>query len=522
MRGGTRLGAGFETEFAPAVASFEGTDWIAWKDISTGSIWWSMVEYRDDGGVVVFDVRENLAGAATSAGPALTAFKGRLYMAWKGEGQDERIFISSGPELYAPGSGVLEWSPQRLGPAAAMTGGSPALGATDSTLFLLWKEAGSGWHIWLSTSTDGVTWSVPERLPPAGGTSDTPALASIGDVLYVAWKAEPGDRRIFWSKCVAGVWEEQRQVEGLGGTSAGPGLCVDPEGNLRLVWKGEIGDTRLFSSFLTSPLSNLDWTPQQLILDAASSARPALASPSGGMAWRGVGDDFGIYVGQSDSVTPPIPRRPTNLTPANANFTEPATLRWTDPAAGTVGRAQEFEFYVGVNDVIYPPNATGPTVGVDPYSNPIDIPAGQIQWGVRGVNNSGPGPWASVSFANDPGPVIVVTRVGSTNDFVVTGKGFTPNGPVHVEVRTAIAGGTQPIETSAPADGNGDLNPSVSLNCGPTCASAGGGKLLFQLTDETSGHVSNVVTEDSASDSDRRVTRRIDTHPAQAPTEDHS
>ncbi len=119
-------------------------------------------------------------GIGTSVGPSLAVFNGRLYMAWKGELGDQRLFYSN---------------------------------------------------------FDGSSWAAQQLIP--GFSSEGASLAVFNSALYAAWKGELGDQRLWWSSFNGMAWAAQQQVPGVF-SSVGPSLAVFNSA-LYAVWKGELG-----------------------------------------------------------------------------------------------------------------------------------------------------------------------------------------------------------------------------------------------------------------------------------------
>jgi hypothetical protein len=322
------------TSDSPAAVTYESTDWIAWKGWTTDDygIYFTQITY-ENGNVSSSTATAQVPGVGTSAGPALAVFKNsQIFMAWKGQASDERIWVTDAALAGSVVSGFLSWVPQRLGPSPAGTDAGPALAATEEALFIVWKGRGAAAdaaQIWWSQSPDGVHWSPQSAITQVGETTDTPALAAVGNTLFMAWKGGQGDDRIFWSKCSDGQnWSPQLPVAGVGATTCGPALAALSGGSLRLVWKGRgdgridptVGDSRIFFTSLDSPLTNVNWkTPQQMVDGANSYCRLAIASTSGCLAWMGpfpAGGLWGpVYAGLIATLgVPPPPPPPPPLT----------------------------------------------------------------------------------------------------------------------------------------------------------------------------------------------------------------
>jgi hypothetical protein len=326
-----QLVPGITTSAGPAIVVDGESYVLAWKGASGSGLYWGSCPVSDE--VYQWTDHHQIDGVGTSAGPALACFKGRIYMAWKGEGTDEGIYMSVHDSLPSTSA----WAAQTRVPGVGGTSDAPALAATGDALFLAWKAEPGDDRIFWSKSSDGKTWTPQQPVPGVGGTSSAPALTAYGDTVYLAWKAEPGDNRLFWSKCTDGAnWAPQSVVKGAGGTSTGPALGTGSTGIVHLAWKGE-ADSRIWTNHLESGGS-----PQQWIPVVETSDRPALASQPAGsnatilLAWKGASDDK-VWVGPLDSLAAQKPPAPDMLVwsapetgfgsgPTDASFSAGLTL----------------------------------------------------------------------------------------------------------------------------------------------------------------------------------------------------
>ena len=116
----------------------------------------------------------------TSASPVVVRFDSKLWRAWKGEGEDTRIFISScSGSTWTAGIPIPEIS----------TGAPPALASMASELFRMWWDEHDDTIHW-AKSRDGVSWRLQESLPDRRNANTPPASG-----LYLAWKAKPIESR---------------------------------------------------------------------------------------------------------------------------------------------------------------------------------------------------------------------------------------------------------------------------------------------------------------------------------------
>jgi hypothetical protein len=282
---------------APAVATDGKTYFLAWKGQSDQTIWWTSCPATTGQNSYDWAPQKQIPNAASSAGPALTCLNGKVWIAWKGEDKDTRIFLASLEDsTWSPGVPV----------SGIGTSTAPALGATwakdpsnsvqfPPMLFLSWKGESDD-QIYLSKSSDGNAWSQQAKVPGAL-SSDTPALIGYNGALTIAWKGA-SDNSIWWggwsgASTDKAEWGGASIVAADFLTSAGPALAVDKDQNIILVWKGQSDATVLESSFNPSIGT---WTPQTRILVIDTADRPAMASQYPAvsdilLAWKGSSTD---------------------------------------------------------------------------------------------------------------------------------------------------------------------------------------------------------------------------------------
>jgi hypothetical protein len=278
----------YQQEQVPNVATSAGPAWVvngsktllAWKgEGNDPGIYWSTTSaLKPNANSNQYDwaPQQKVPNVGTSAGPALANLKGVVYMAWKGEGADTRIFLS---KLDSNGA----WTPQQI-VAGIGTSEGPALAVTSNTLYLAWKGE-QDTRIFCSKSTDGTTWS-PQAQVPGVGTSAGPALASDGvGSMYLAWKGE-SDSFIWWSKCSDGKnWTSQ--LRGPAGAIAGPALTVDGNKAKWLAWSGNYNFIPLVPKSFGVPVAcfstlvdeqNNKWSSGAGRLGFGTGMQPALLS----------------------------------------------------------------------------------------------------------------------------------------------------------------------------------------------------------------------------------------------------
>jgi hypothetical protein len=247
----------------------------------------------------------------TSGIPAVARFNGKIYLAWKGVDASAAIWFSTLNEdggTWAPAQ-QLTW-----GKNFALTTHSPSLSSNGSRLYLAWKGGANDNRIFFCTLTAGGTWSA-EGVVPNAATTLEPSLGSDGKgTMYLAWKDQAANR-IWWTKSVEGAPWTANQQGPAGPMNSAPSIGVDVNAVKWLAWagtapvnptvaysfppsSGDITPYVCFSKLVDEP-TNV-WTSATGHVVAQSMNRPALLSTGtvGGMvAWAGIADNdvSGLY-----------------------------------------------------------------------------------------------------------------------------------------------------------------------------------------------------------------------------------
>jgi len=259
------------------------------------------------------------ADFATTAAPAVAFVKGRVFVAWKGFDADTRIWWSS----YSLSEKV--WTDQVI--AADIDGvtfgtsDGPAFAAVGDTIVMAWKGQGDDTRIWTST-LDLVkkAWSPQTALAGADkvqfGTSARPALANLNGRLVLAWRGS-GDPNLWYSihDPATNQWSNQEMARGPDGnayaSSHGPALAATGA-EVVMAWKGAKDDVNIWQSTLTLATGRPVWANQQKSsgdgVQFGAAEQPALAGNQYGVAmtWHGSGD-LSIWYSVND--TKPNPNR---------------------------------------------------------------------------------------------------------------------------------------------------------------------------------------------------------------------
>ncbi len=287
---------GASTTAAPAVTCNDKNYFLAWIEPDQ-SLWWTTSPATAKQDTFNFEKPKKIIDAASSEGPSLNFFAGKVWMAWKGEGTDARIFLASlDGSTWSAGAPIT----------GVGTSSSPAMAVTESVLYLAHKGESDN-RIYFSKSSDGKTWSADAAIEGAL-TSDAPALVGYGGTVYLGFKGASDDSLWLATYTEAKGWGTAVQLPyEYFASSNGPALAVGNTGNLHIAWKW--ANFSAVQSVMISPGTVIDsstsWPAWDQAAIVQTSARPALASqPSANtymmLALKGNGQD--VWVGSLDGL----------------------------------------------------------------------------------------------------------------------------------------------------------------------------------------------------------------------------
>jgi len=219
---------------APALASADSALFIAWKGSDNANLNVATVALDPVSGAPTGIINKVILGDTSPVRPALAVLNGNVYLAWKGDGNDNlNVMVSTDagasfgnkktlPETspVAPtlgtddGSLFIGWkgdgndnlnvavvdidestgAPTGLSDKATLGDTSPlnpALAGLSGNLFIGWKGDGNDNLNLMFSADDGQTFA--DKLTSAETSSDAPALASDGSMLFIAWKGDGND-----------------------------------------------------------------------------------------------------------------------------------------------------------------------------------------------------------------------------------------------------------------------------------------------------------------------------------------
>ena len=177
------------SDHSPTITFFDGRLFIAWKGSGNDNLNVAFSQPLSDGVKPIFDLeRKHISGETSDNGPTLAAHRGALFIGWKGSGNDNLNVAEV--ELRDLGGGNVEI----VGIVNKLilsdtSSEAPALASHDGKLFIAWKGSGN----------DNLNLMYSELFPPVSFRTDlkhisqetsdaAPALASHRGKLFIGWK----------------------------------------------------------------------------------------------------------------------------------------------------------------------------------------------------------------------------------------------------------------------------------------------------------------------------------------------
>jgi len=214
--------------------------------------------------------------------PALASLNGRMYIGWKGDGNDNlNVMVSTdNGQTFHNKFTSGETSPQ-----------APALAAHNGNLFISWKGDGNDQLNVAIVNLDaaGNPTGFSNKVILGDTSPLSPSLASVNGNLYLAWRGDGNDQlnvmvsrdngHTFGSKFVSGETSTEAPVLGTF------------NGSLMISWKGDGNDNLNVARVNTNPAPT--GFSNKVTLGDTSPRSPALAELNGRLyiAWKGDGND---------------------------------------------------------------------------------------------------------------------------------------------------------------------------------------------------------------------------------------
>jgi len=219
---------------SPALASDLTTLYIAWKGSGNDNLNVATVALDPGSGAPTGIVNKTILGETSPVRPALAVLNGAIYLAWKGDGNDNLNVSVSTDGGATFGNKFISGE---TSPAA------PALGVNDGSLFIGWKGDGND-NLNVAVVDIDESTGVPTGFSNKVTLGDTsplnPTLARLNGYLFLGWKGDGNDN--------LNLMFSQDDGQTFGGKMISPETSPDApavashNGNLFFAWKGDGND----------------------------------------------------------------------------------------------------------------------------------------------------------------------------------------------------------------------------------------------------------------------------------------
>jgi hypothetical protein len=284
------------TTHAPGVTSHNGQLVLSWKgsgnQLNAAKVYTTELLAKDgtmDG--IVGLQEKNTLGDTSEEGPALASHAGRLFLAWKGAGNDNLnlVFSDDNGRTFRGNRTFDETSHH-----------SPALASHHGRLFLAWTGRGDGKlnvakvALFANTAGGFGIEGLEEKVVLGDTSKQAPALASHNDRLFLAWKGSGNDNlNLMFSNNNGASFEGKRTFDD---TSHHAPALASHNGRFFLAWTGRgdgnlnVARVTLFAN--TAGGFGIEGLEAKVVLGDTSEQASALASHNGRLflAWKGAGN----------------------------------------------------------------------------------------------------------------------------------------------------------------------------------------------------------------------------------------
>jgi len=340
----SKVTLGDTSPLTPALASLNGNMYIAWKGDGNDNL--NVMVSTDNGNTF----HNKFISAETSPqAPALTAHNGRLYIAWKGDGNDQlNIAIV---DLDGNGSPTGFSNKVILGDTSPL---SPSLASVNGNLYLSWRGDGNDQLNVMVSFDNGNTFG--NKFISGETSTEAPVLGTFNGSLMIAWKGDGNDNlnvaRVDTNPSPTGFSNKVT----LGDTSPKSPALGELNGRLYIAWKGD-GNDQLNVMFSTDGQN----FGNKSIAAETSPEAPSLVTQNADIfiGWKGDGND-NLNVATVTELPAPGYVFQTNITnfPVSPGDTVNCSVQYIGRTAGQLNFANQTTGQHTSITLIPPPGAT--------------------------------------------------------------------------------------------------------------------------------------------------------------------
>jgi hypothetical protein len=271
------------------LCNYSGSLYAAWKgEVGDDRIWFSTLNGTTWAPQRNANDVDGAYSLLSSVGPGLAVLGTQMFLAWKGEQSDQTLWYSYLYDLGGSGWTVPSQIKGSWGTAASSIG--PSLAAFNGKLYAAWKGA-SNESLWYSFF-DGTKWNPQAQI--AGATSSIgPSLATVGGNLYAMWKGG-SDAQLWYAYFdgKSGIWMPQAIGPGFSAQDPPPYLTASEAGTSSLSGNNEVswsGTGFLGVSFQLYLVGQISGKPAKYILAERQVSDPK-GNISGSWTFETIGE----------------------------------------------------------------------------------------------------------------------------------------------------------------------------------------------------------------------------------------
>jgi hypothetical protein len=220
---------------------------------------------------------------SSSTSPAIATL-GALYVAWKGDGNDNLNLIYS-TDYGRTFQGKITFN--ETSPLA------PALCAHNGKLILSWRGDGNDQlNVAQVNIQNGTILGLSNKVTLQDTSPCAPSLASLNGRLYLAWKGDGNDNfNVLLSQddglTFGGKWTSPET------TPIAPSICGHADGCLYMAWKGDGNDNINVQRLILDPSGYINTFGSKVTIPETTDDTPAIASFDSVLflAWKGSGNN---------------------------------------------------------------------------------------------------------------------------------------------------------------------------------------------------------------------------------------
>jgi peptidase A4-like protein len=311
----------------PALASLNGRMYIAWKGDGNDNL---NIMVSTDNGQTFHN--KFISGETSPRAPALAAHNGALLIAWKGDGNDQLNVATVNLDPFGSPTGFS--NKNVLGDTSPL---SPSLASVNRSLYLSWRGDGNDQLNVMVSLDNGRTFG--GKFTSGETSTEAPVLGTFNGNLMIAWKGDGNDNlnaaRVITNPAPTGFANKVT----LGDTSPRSPALGELNGRLYIAWKGD-GNDQLNVMFATDGQN----FGNKSIGAETSPEAPSLVSHNGDLfiGWKGDGND-NLNVATVTELPAPAYVFQTNIAnfPVKPGDTVNCAVQYVSQVAGQINFANQ-------------------------------------------------------------------------------------------------------------------------------------------------------------------------------------